>query len=148
MVTSHNMIEREMDNRGSKSVMSKNIAVKEQRVYGNYFGLVNPRLRCILRGLERDFQIKYYVLYLTTRVNVVMERVSNQINRSVSYSTLTTETLAQKINSNTNPAQTRKLGNMNPFFLRGLRMQKVHLLYILDPTINTHLNEKFSTVLQ
>lgn len=95
------------------------MTVKEQRVYGNYFGLVNPRLRCILRGLERDFQIKYYVLSSTTRVNVVMGRVSNQINRSVSYSTLTTETLAQKINSNTNPAQTRKLGNMNPFFFTG-----------------------------
>lgn len=98
------MIEREMDNRGSKSVLYNNITVKEQRVYGNYFGLVNPRLRCILMGLERDFQIKYYVLSSTTRVNVVMGRVSNQINRSVSYSTLTTETLAQKINSNTNPA--------------------------------------------
>jgi hypothetical protein len=92
------MIEREMDNRGSKSVMYKNITVKEQRVYGNYFGLVNPRLRCILRGLERDFQIKnYYVLSSTTRVNVVMGRVSNQINRSVvSYSTLTTETKKKK----------------------------------------------------
>lgn len=116
MVTSQKMIEREMDNRGSKSVIFAKITVKEQRVNDNYFGLVNPRLRCILMGLEIDFQIKSYVLSSTTHVNVVTGRVSNQINRSVSYSTLTTETLAHKINSNTKPAQTRKLGNMNPFF--------------------------------
>ncbi|PQE31504.1 LAGLIDADG (mitochondrion) protein [Rutstroemia sp. NJR-2017a WRK4] len=147
-VTSHNMIEREMDNRGSKSVMYKNITVKEQRVYGNYFGLVNPRLRCILRGLERDFQIKnYYVLSSTTRVNVVMGRVSNQINRSVvSYSTLTTETKkkkrrpglaracpGQKINSNTNPAQTRKLVQYG--FTIGLHKKDIAILENIQLTL-------------
>jgi hypothetical protein len=55
MVTSLKMRENKMDNRGSKSAILKNIAVKEQRVDGSWF--INPRLinlRCILQGFERN----------------------------------------------------------------------------------------------
>ena len=117
MVISHKMIERKMGYRGSKSVIHKSITVKEQRVDDNYLRLINPRLRCILTGLERDYLIKYsYGLSSTTCVNVVMGRVSNQINRSVVlYSTLT----ESKINLNTYLAQAKKLSKMDPFFLTG-----------------------------
>ena len=101
------MIERLMGYRGSKSAISKSIVVKEQRVDGSYFGLINPRLRCTLAGLKRDYLIKYSNgLCLTACLNVGMARVSNQINRSMLYSSLIT-------------AQSKKLGNMNPFFITG-----------------------------
>jgi len=49
------MRENKMDNRGSKSAILENIAVKEQRVDGSWF--INPdfiNLRCILQGFERN----------------------------------------------------------------------------------------------
>lgn len=54
-VTSLKMRENKMDNRGSKSAILENIAVKEQRVDGSWF--INPdliNLRCILQGFERN----------------------------------------------------------------------------------------------
>lgn len=54
-VTSLKMRENEMDNRGSKSAIEKNVAVKEQRVDGSWFikpGLIN--LRCTLTDFERN----------------------------------------------------------------------------------------------
>jgi hypothetical protein len=58
------MIEREMDDRGSKSKLSLNILtnhkvnfVKEQRVDGSLC-LINKHIRCILMGFERNYQIK------------------------------------------------------------------------------------------
>ena len=48
-VTSLKIGENQMDNRGSKSAILENIAVKEQRVDGSWF--INPdliNLRCIL----------------------------------------------------------------------------------------------------
>lgn len=116
MVITQLIIERLMDDRGSKSAKSK-VVVKEQRVYGSYFGLVNPKLRCTLTGLERDYLIKYsYGLCSSTHVSVAMTRVSNQISRSVLYSSLRTQ---PEINLNTNSAQTKPLGKMDPFFLTG-----------------------------
>jgi hypothetical protein len=56
MVISQKMIEREMDNRGSKSVASS--TVKEQRVDGHWYGFNLPYLRCTLTGFERSYQIK------------------------------------------------------------------------------------------
>ncbi len=53
-VTSLKMIEKEMDYRGSKSAILKNIVVKEQRVDGSWF--IKPYLmnfRCTLQGFER-----------------------------------------------------------------------------------------------
>lgn len=57
------MMETEMGYRGSKStILEENIVVKEQRVDGSCIGapgLKNlPMLRCILMGLERDYQNK------------------------------------------------------------------------------------------
>ena len=59
-VTSHKMIEKEMDNRGSKSVTGLSLykpqTVKEQRVYASWYGL--SYLRCTLLGFERNRWIK------------------------------------------------------------------------------------------
>ena len=55
-VTSYKMIENEMDDRGSKSVLKFN-TVKEQRVDGNW--CKQPlHLRCTLMDFERNYQIK------------------------------------------------------------------------------------------
>ena len=55
MVTSQKMSENEMENRGSKSVISKNITVKEQRVDGSWRIKQLMRLRCTLMGFERNY---------------------------------------------------------------------------------------------
>ena len=70
------MIEREMGNRGSKSIIlvsgirallridqlfglqSKSIVVKEQRVNDNWSGVYTPRLRCTLMGFERNYRVR------------------------------------------------------------------------------------------
>lgn len=54
-VTSLKMRENKMDNRGSKSAIVKNVAVKEQRVDGSWF--IKPyliNLRCTLTNFERN----------------------------------------------------------------------------------------------
>lgn len=56
MVISQEIIERAMEYRGSKSVTYKNLAVKEQRVYGSWCGINISHLRCILKGFERNYQ--------------------------------------------------------------------------------------------
>ena len=59
MVTSYNMSENEMGNRGSKSELINNF-VKEQRADGSYFGLQNKlKLRCALTDCESSYLIKY-----------------------------------------------------------------------------------------
>ena len=73
MVTSQEMIEKEMDYRGSKSNKGNTLFVKEQRVDGSC--LVNSRLRCTLMGSERNYQIKI---------------LSNQINKVRWYTLITT----------------------------------------------------------
>jgi hypothetical protein len=50
------MIEREMDYRGSKSVIFLSIIVKEQRVYGSYC-MKEVQLRCTLMDFERNYQV-------------------------------------------------------------------------------------------
>ena len=69
------MIEREMEYRGSKSVViNSNSTVKEQRVDGH--SCVNlTQLRYALMGFERNYQIKI---------------PSNQINTLRSYSSIPT----------------------------------------------------------
>jgi len=49
---------RKMDNRGSKSIISKNIIVKEQRVNGSWCDINLSHLRCTLMGFERNYQVK------------------------------------------------------------------------------------------
>jgi hypothetical protein len=80
-VTSHKMKETEMGYRGSKSVICESIAVKEQRVYGSWWGILSSNnvshLRCILTGFERNYQVKIpsnqivirYRCYSTTKCN-------------------------------------------------------------------------------
>lgn len=69
MVTTNKILEKEMGNRGSKS--GYNIkSVKEQRLYGNSVKNNIFRLRCILKGFEKNCQVKI---------------LSKQINRSISY---------------------------------------------------------------
>ena len=52
------MKETEIGNRGSKSIISKNIVVKEQRVNGNMFSVLKmSNIRCTLMGFERNYQI-------------------------------------------------------------------------------------------
>ncbi len=58
MVTSLKASEKNVGNRGSKSVICNNIAVKEQRVYGSWCGINLPHLRCTLMGFERNYQVK------------------------------------------------------------------------------------------
>jgi hypothetical protein len=63
MVTSQEMIEREMDYRGSKSNKGNTLFVKEQRVDGSYIETSRKNnkysmLRCTLMGLKRDYQSK------------------------------------------------------------------------------------------
>ena len=62
MVTSQDICENKMDNRGFKSAMCESIAVKEQRVYGS--GSVISSLmdqRCTLKDLEinRDMYLSF-----------------------------------------------------------------------------------------
>jgi len=74
-VTSHKMSENEMGNRGSKSVIFNNIAVKEQRVDGSWCINRLMHLRCTLVNFERNswakipskqFNIKNYSTFNTT----------------------------------------------------------------------------------
>lgn len=81
-VTSQEMIENEMDYRGSKSLcfFLKKKSVKEQRVDGGY--CIKPmQLRCTLMGFERNYQIKI---------------PSKQLN--INYSTLSNSSLNNKLN--------------------------------------------------
>jgi len=50
--------EKNVGNRGSKSVICESIAVKEQRVNGSLYGINLPYLRCTLMGFERNYQVK------------------------------------------------------------------------------------------
>jgi hypothetical protein len=61
MVTSRKASEKNVGNRGSKSVIfiSLNFTVKEQRVNGSCFINKNlMKLRCTLMGNERSYQVK------------------------------------------------------------------------------------------
>ena len=58
MVISLKASEKNEGNRGSKSVVCNNIAVKEQRVDGSWCGTNLPHLRCTLMGFERNYQVK------------------------------------------------------------------------------------------
>ena len=59
MVINQKTVEKEMGNRGSKSVtfLLNNLTVKEQRVNGNLCGVYTLRLRYTLMGFERNYQV-------------------------------------------------------------------------------------------
>ena len=59
MVISQKIYESSIGNHGSKSAISDNIAVKEQRVDGSWYGLNStsyPYLRCTLVGFEINYR--------------------------------------------------------------------------------------------
>ena len=62
MVTSLKASEKNVGNRGSKSIICESIAVKEQRVNGSCIRYINKKynlmLRCTLVVFERSYQIK------------------------------------------------------------------------------------------
>ena len=80
MVTSHKMIENEMDYRGSKSeFVSLTKSVKEQRVDGSYC-IANSKLmqlRCTLMGFERNYPVKIPTNQLNNRNFSIFSPQSN-----------------------------------------------------------------------
>jgi len=58
MVTSLKASEKNVGNRGSKSVIGESITVKEQRVDGGRCGINLSHLRCTLTGFERNYLVK------------------------------------------------------------------------------------------
>jgi len=79
IVRSQEMIERKMDNRGSKSNISENIFVKEQRVDGSCIISRNIMLRCTLMGFERSYRNK---ILTTLLVNNNKNYSTSSINDS------------------------------------------------------------------
>jgi hypothetical protein len=62
-VTSQKIYESSIGDHGSKSAIPENIAVKEQRVDGSWYGLNSasyPYLRCTLVGFERNYRVKIH----------------------------------------------------------------------------------------
>lgn len=84
------MGESEIGYRGSKSVISETITVKEQRVNGSWHVLTC--LRCTLTGFERNCRIKI---------------LSNRINQNIRY----TSTLGI--------VKQQQQGGVNPWFVTG-----------------------------
>lgn len=68
IVTSQEMIERKMDNRGSKSNISENLFVKEQRVDGSCIISRNIMLRYTLMGFERSYRNKIPTTLLANNI--------------------------------------------------------------------------------
>lgn len=80
-VTSQKIYESSIGDHGSKSAISENIAVKEQRVDGSWWGNTLPHLRCTLVGFERNYRVKIH---------------SNPINLTRNYSKL--ESVSELLN--------------------------------------------------
>ena len=94
MVTSLKASEKNVGNRGSKSVLFNNNTVKEQRVNGSRCGLFLPHLRCTLMGFERNYQVKI---------------PSNQIIQKQFYST----------EPNLNKSSSKLPSQLDPWFVSG-----------------------------
>lgn len=87
IVTSQEMIERKMGNRGSKSNINENMFVKEQRVDGNCIISRNIMLRYTLTGFERSYRnripttllVNNIKFYSTSSINDSRENNTNLI---------------------------------------------------------------------
>ncbi|GAA5135753.1 hypothetical protein GCM10023339_73940 [Alloalcanivorax gelatiniphagus] len=66
-----------MDYRGSKSVVGKNITVKEQRVHGDLPGPLSSGIRYTLKGFERNCQFKIPSYQLFTLRQYSTNNLSN-----------------------------------------------------------------------
>ena len=77
-VTSLKASEKNVGNRGSKSIIPASIIVKEQRVYGGKCGMNLSHLRCTLTGFERNHLVK-------TPSNLIIQRrlYSNCLNQDL-----------------------------------------------------------------
>jgi len=67
MVTSLKASEKNVGNRGSKSIICESIAVKEQRVNGSWCGINLPHLRYTLMGFERNYLNKILTTQLVNK---------------------------------------------------------------------------------
>jgi hypothetical protein len=96
------MIEREMGNRGSKSAISNDIVVKEQRVDGSKCGNTLPHLRCTLAGFERNYQVKI-------------------LSNLIYYTSLFSQHKARKVNTFQvrNYSNLPSTLNLNPLYISG-----------------------------
>jgi hypothetical protein len=133
MVTSQKMIEREMEYRGSKSVICENIAVKEQRVDGHR--CVNlTHLRYALMGSERNYQAKI----LSNQINILRR----------SYTSISTNLLCNSSD------------NLNPWFLTGfsdaesnftvriIKSNSVKVGWIVQPVFQIGLHKRDLNLLE
>ena len=77
IVTSYKISENAMGNRGSKSILN---IVKEQRVYGNWYGINLPYLRCTLMGFERSYQNKILTTQLIRKISSI--QINEQKNNN------------------------------------------------------------------
>jgi hypothetical protein len=77
-VTSQKASEKNVGNRGSKSAIN-NIAVKEQRVYGNWYGNLLPYLRCTLTGFERNYQARNQSNLIIQKRRYIVCKANNNI---------------------------------------------------------------------
>lgn len=147
-VTSCKMSENEMDNRGSKSVIFNNIAVKEQRVDGSWCINRLMHLRCTLVNFERNswakipskqFNIKNYSTFnTTTSINPWV--LSGLIDGEGSFTII--------IDRN----KTRKLGwRVQSKFKIGLHLKDLHLIrqiqQYLDSIGSIHLDHTRNRVI-
>nr|QDG01242.1 LAGLIDADG endonuclease [Scytalidium sp.] len=72
--------EKNVGNRGSKSVICENLTVKEQRVDGSYIKDTNLMLRCTLTGFERNYRIKILTTQLINKRSYSTSHVSRNNN--------------------------------------------------------------------
>lgn len=89
IVTSQEMIEKEMGYRGSKSNISENIFVKEQRVDGNCIISKNIMLRCTLMGFERSYRNKIPTNLLVNNIKFYSTSSINNTNLIIDPNFLT-----------------------------------------------------------
>ena len=107
------MIEREMEYRGSKSVVNKITTVKEQRVDGNYTS--NLVLRYTLMGFERNYQVK-----VPSHLIFKKQYSTNNITRIESEDSIVDHfTTNNQVKSSINHPTNGKLNSIHPFFITG-----------------------------
>lgn len=141
IVTSQEMIERKMDNRGSKSVICEKTTVKEQRVNGNWCGKAfscfsAPHLRCTLMGFERSYQNKIPTTLL--------------INNNKYYSTSSVnDSKANSTNLNIDPNFLTGFADAEGSFVLSItKSDNVKSGWVIKPRFSIHLHKKDIFILE
>jgi len=138
IVISQKMIEREMDNRGSKSIinrlkhaiLNKLIIVKEQRVDGSWFLFIKAipnvkrNLRCTLMGLKKDCR-NNFGLFSNFHFESSQVKIPTKVFLNKNYSTL----------SNI---------NLNPWFITGFADAEGSFIISIYKDNNTKLKWRVS----